>query len=57
PSTATLLQKRLGLKECGAMDINAACTGFIYALSVADKFIKVGDKIIPISSNFILFIK
>jgi 3-oxoacyl-[acyl-carrier-protein] synthase-3 len=43
PSTATLLQKRLGLKECGAMDINAACTGFIYALSVADKFIKVGD--------------
>jgi len=43
PSTATLLQKRLGLKECGAMDINAACTGFIYALSVADKFIKLGD--------------
>ncbi|NNE06463.1 MAG: ketoacyl-ACP synthase III [Xanthomonadales bacterium] len=43
PSTATLLQKRLGLPECGAMDINAACTGFIYALSVADKFVRVGD--------------
>jgi 3-oxoacyl-[acyl-carrier-protein] synthase-3 len=43
PSTASLLQKRLGLKECGAMDINAACTGFLYALSVADKFVKVGD--------------
>jgi 3-oxoacyl-[acyl-carrier-protein] synthase-3 len=43
PSTATLLQKRLGLKEVGAMDINAACTGFLYALSVADKFVKVGE--------------
>jgi len=43
PSTAALLQQRLGLPECGAMDINAACTGFIYALSVADKFVRVGD--------------
>lgn len=43
PSTASLLQRRLGLPEVGAMDINAACTGFIYALSVADKFIRVGD--------------
>jgi 3-oxoacyl-[acyl-carrier-protein] synthase-3 len=43
PSTAALLQKRLGLPECGAMDINAACTGFLYALSVADKFIRLGD--------------
>ena len=43
PSTAALLQERLGLPHCGAMDINAACTGFIYALSVADKFIRVGD--------------
>lgn len=43
PSTAALLQKRLGLPDCGAMDINAACTGFLYALSVADKFIRVGD--------------
>ena len=43
PSTAALVQKRLGLAHCGAMDINAACTGFLYALSVADKFIRVGD--------------
>jgi len=43
PSTACLIQKRLGLPECGAMDVNAACSGFIYALSVADKFIRVGD--------------
>lgn len=43
PSVACLLQKRLGLPDCGAMDVNAACSGFIYALSVADKFIRCGD--------------
>jgi 3-oxoacyl-[acyl-carrier-protein] synthase-3 len=43
PSTAALLQKRLGLPECGAMDVNAACTGFIYALSIADKFVRLGE--------------
>ncbi len=43
PSTASLLQHRLGLRDVGAMDVNAACTGFLYALSIADKFIKVGD--------------
>lgn len=43
PSTASMLQKKLGLSQCGCMDINAACTGFLYSLSVADKFIKVGD--------------
>ena len=43
PSVACLLQKRLGLPDCGAMDINAACSGFIYALSVADKYIRCGD--------------
>jgi len=43
PSTACLLQKRLGLPDCGAMDVNAACSGFIYALSVADKYIRCGD--------------
>ena len=40
PSTACLLQKRLGLPDCGAMDVNAACSGFMYALSIADKFIR-----------------
>ena len=43
PSTACLLQKKLGLPDCGAMDVNAACTGFLYALSIADKFIRCGD--------------
>ena len=43
PSSACLLQQRLGIAGCGAFDVNAACSGFIYALSVADKFIKSGD--------------
>lgn len=42
PSTACLLQHRLGMGECGAFDVNAACTGFIYGLSVADQFIRAG---------------
>ncbi len=42
PSTACLLQHRLGANGCPAMDVNAACSGFIYALSVADKFIRTG---------------
>jgi len=40
PSTACILQKKLGIDECAAFDIQAVCSGFIYALSVADKFIK-----------------
>ena len=43
PSSACLIQKKLGLPDCGAMDVNAACSGFIYALSIADKFIRCGD--------------
>jgi 3-oxoacyl-[acyl-carrier-protein] synthase-3 len=43
PSTACLLQKKLGLPDCGSMDVNAACSGFIYALSIADKYIRCGD--------------
>ena len=43
PSTACLLQDRLGANGCGAFDVNAACSGFIYALSVADKFIRTGS--------------
>ncbi len=42
PSTACLLQHRMGMAECGAFDINAACSGFIYALSVADQYIRNG---------------
>jgi 3-oxoacyl-[acyl-carrier-protein] synthase-3 len=42
PSTACLLQHRLGANGCPAFDVNAACSGFIYALSVADNFIRAG---------------
>lgn len=42
PSTACLLQHRLGANGCGAFDVNAACSGFLYALTVADKFIVSG---------------
>lgn len=42
PSTACLLQHRLGANGCAAFDVNAACSGFIYALSIADKFIRSG---------------
>ena len=43
PSTACLLQHRLGANGCAAFDVNAACSGFIYALSVADKFVRSGS--------------
>lgn len=42
PSTACLVQKRLGVQGIFAFDISAACSGFIYALSVADQYIKSG---------------
>ncbi len=42
PSTACLLQKRLGVHGSAAFDIQAVCTGFVYALGVADKFIRTG---------------
>ena len=44
PSTACLLQEKLGLiNQCPAFDIQAVCSGFIYALSTADQFIKSGQ--------------
>ncbi|KGM55497.1 3-oxoacyl-ACP synthase [Lysobacter daejeonensis GH1-9] len=42
PSTACLVQARLGAVGCPAFDVNAACSGFVYALTVADKFIRSG---------------
>lgn len=42
PSTACLLQKRLNLHECPAFDVQAVCSGFIYAMSIADQYIKSG---------------
>lgn len=43
PSVANLLQARLGLEKIMAFDINAACSGFIYAMQLADKMIKSGS--------------
>lgn len=42
PSTACLLQQRLGIHGCPAFDVQAVCTGFIYALDIADKYIRTG---------------
>ncbi|MCG8277518.1 beta-ketoacyl-ACP synthase III [Stenotrophomonas sp. NLF4-10] len=43
PSTACLIQARLGAAGAAAFDVNAACSGFLFALSTADKFIRSGD--------------
>ena len=42
PSTACLIQQRLGIHGCPAFDVQAVCSGFVYALSVADQFVKTG---------------
>jgi len=43
PNIATIVQHRLGIPACPAIGMEAACTGFIYALTTADKFIKAGE--------------
>ena len=43
PSTACILQAKLKMKECPAFDVQAVCSGFIYALSIADNFIKTNS--------------
>jgi len=43
PSSACLLQERLDSHGCPAFDVQAVCTGFVYALSIADKFIQTGS--------------
>ena len=42
PSTACLVQERLGAKQAFAFDLSAACTGFLYALAVADQYLRAG---------------
>ncbi|MFB3058462.1 MAG: beta-ketoacyl-ACP synthase III [Gammaproteobacteria bacterium] len=42
PSSACILQARLDIHGCPAFDIQAVCTGFVYALAIAEKFIKTG---------------
>jgi 3-oxoacyl-[acyl-carrier-protein] synthase-3 len=43
PNVGTLVQHRLGIPPCPSVSMEAACTGFIYALTTADKFIKAGE--------------
>ena len=42
PSTACLLQAKLGVRNCAAFDVQAVCSGFVYALATADNFIRAG---------------
>jgi 3-oxoacyl-[acyl-carrier-protein] synthase III len=42
PSTACLLQGKLGVKGCAAFDMQAVCSGFVYGLATADSFVKAG---------------
>ena len=42
PGCGVLVQRALGMKEIGALDVRNQCSGFLYALSVADQFIKTG---------------
>ena len=42
PSTACILQDKLGIGDCPAFDVQAVCSGFIYALATADMFVRAG---------------
>lgn len=43
PNVACLLQEKLGIRACPAFSVEAACTGFVYGLAVADQFVKSGQ--------------
>ncbi len=43
PSTACIIQRKLGITRGAALDVQAVCTGFIYALAIADKFVASGQ--------------
>ncbi len=43
PSTATILQRKLGVAGCPAFDMQAVCSGFVYALTVADSMVRAGS--------------
>jgi 3-oxoacyl-[acyl-carrier-protein] synthase-3 len=42
PATACIIQRRMGIRGCGAFDIQAACSGFVYGLDMADRYIRTG---------------
>ena len=43
PNVGTIVQEALGIHGCAAFSVEAACSGFIYALSIADKFVTSGE--------------
>jgi 3-oxoacyl-[acyl-carrier-protein] synthase-3 len=53
PATATAVQQKLGADRATAFDVQAVCSGFVYALAVADNFIKVGqaDRVLVIGAE------
>jgi 3-oxoacyl-[acyl-carrier-protein] synthase III len=53
PGSGVLMQREMGLKEIPALDVRNQCSGFVYALSVADQFIKTGmyDNILVVGSE------
>ncbi|NEX21135.1 ketoacyl-ACP synthase III [Thiorhodococcus mannitoliphagus] len=53
PSTACLLQQRLDIHGCPAFDLQAVCAGFVYAMDVADKYIRIGaaEKVLVVGSE------
>ncbi len=54
PSTACLLQHRLGATRAAACDISAACCGFVYALSIADAYIKTGMRYVLVVASEVM---
>ncbi len=55
PSVASLVQNELGALRAGAFDLNAACSGFVYALSVGSQFIRAGtaEKVLVVGADFV----
>jgi len=43
PNVATLVQANLGIHDTAAFSVETACSGFVYALSIADKFVRLGE--------------
>jgi 3-oxoacyl-[acyl-carrier-protein] synthase III len=43
PSTACILQSKLGIRGCAAFDVQAVCSGFVYGLAIADSLIRTGS--------------
>jgi 3-oxoacyl-[acyl-carrier-protein] synthase-3 len=54
PSTATILQHKLGVHGCPAFDVQAVCSGFVYALTVADALIRTGSARCLVSRKCVL---